>query len=181
MANTLQEKLGRRTFLASGVAAVGAVAATSTVANAATPEAKALARTNARRGDARYGFEDPDHDELQLLGLTAGMMVGPYTIERVAMREGAARIEAKGQGTQFRVDVLRRSRSPKALADVGEFSLYLCNHGSGNYRTEEAAGVGVLTLAKYLETAKPEVPEALMTYADRRLMHPIRHTGLGRP
>lgn len=182
MANKLQEKLGRRTFLASGAAAVGAVAATPGVAQAkaATPSsAEEMPRSTKMvgRGEARYGYEAPDQDAEALLGLMAGMSLGPFTIERVAMREGAARIEAKGNGTKFRVDVLRRSRSPRPMANAGEFSLYLCNHGDGRDRTEEAAGVGVLALAKFLDQVKPAAPEGMMTYGDRRLMHPVRHTG----
>ncbi|MCX4243633.1 hypothetical protein [Paraliomyxa miuraensis] len=128
-------------------------------------------------GDARHGPEDPDQPVESLLGLSAGMQVGPFLIERVAMRDGAARIEASGRGARFRVDVLRRSRSPRALADTDDFSLYLCNHGSGSNRTDEASGVGVLTLARYLETASPEVPDQLLSYDERRRAHPNRDRG----
>lgn len=165
MADSLHEKLGRRSFLASGVAVVGTVAATTGAAHALAPS---VAEAMPIGADARYGAEDPDVPAESLLGLSAGMMVGPFEIERVAMREGAARVEAKGRGVQFRVDILRRSHSPRALAVTDDFSLYLCNNGNGDDPTDENRGVGVMTLARYLQTTNPEVPEGLMTYGQRR-------------
>jgi hypothetical protein len=181
MVNQLQA-LGRRRFIASGVAAVGTVAVTSGVAHALVPPVppgmpvEDDAPTDVVPPvDARYGPEDPEQLVDALLGLSAGMQVGPFVVERVTIREGAARIEATGRGAHFRVDILRRSHSPRALADTDDFSLYLCNHGSGNDRTHEECGIGVLTLARYLQAARPEVPPFMMSYDQRRSAHPTRH------
>ena len=166
-----QQALGRRRFIASGVAAVGTVAATSGVAHAFVPSGPGVVPPV----DARYDLEDAEQHVDSLLGLSAGMQVGPFMVERVAIREGAARIEATGRGARFLVDILRRSHSPRALADTEDFSLYLCNNGSGNDQTQEACGIGVLTLARYLQAARPEVPAFMLSYDQRRSAHPTRH------
>jgi hypothetical protein len=162
-----QQPLGRRRFIASGVAAFGAVAATSGAAHALVPTVPS--------GPDSMPVDDLEQHVDSLLGLSAGMQVGPFVVERVAIREGAARIEATGRGARFLVDILRRSHSPRALADTEDFSLYLCNHGSGNDQTREACGIGVLTLARYLEAARPEIPAFMLSYDQRRDAHPSRH------
>jgi hypothetical protein len=186
-----QQTLGRRRFIASGVAAVGTVAATSGVAHALVPSVPPSMPPGPTGPDGpveddaptdvvppvdpRYDPEDPDQHVDSLLGLSAGTQVGPFVVERVTIREGAARIEATGRGAHFRVDILRRSHSPRALADTDDFSLYLCNHGSGNDQTHEECGIGVLTLARYLQAARPEVPAFMLSYDQRRSAHPTRH------
>lgn len=174
-----QHALGRRRFIASGVAAVGTVAVAPGVAHALVPPGLPV------RDDAPAELTPPDDAPLEvevdeehvdaLLGLSAGMRVGPFVVERVVIREGAARIEASGRDARFLVDILRRSPSPRALADTDDFSLYLCNNGRGNDQTHEQCGIGVLTLARYLEATRPAVPPFMLSYDQRRSAHPARH------
>src|SRR5690606_17082823 len=96
---------------------------------------------------AMHGPEEPDEYHGELLGFTEGMRLGEYEIERVAMRDGAVRIEANSGASRFRVDILRRSRSPRGLGESADFSLYLCNQGSGEQTTDETCGIGVLSMA----------------------------------
>ena len=176
MSSKSQEKLGRRSFLKTGAAGVSAVAAAGT-AGVAIERVLHTGTEKVQVRRAMHGPEDPDQYHEELLGLSEGMQLGEYEIERVAMRDGAVRVEAKGKGQRFRVDILHRSRSPRALGETADYSLYLCNQGTGNARTDETCGVGVLTLAAYLEQTRPEAPADLLDYKARRNAFPVREKG----
>ncbi len=154
------DRSGRRSFLSRVGVAAGAVATLTPH----TALAERIARTPLPATPAP-------------LGLTVDRAIGRWKIVAVhPVRFGAVPVILEAaDGERFQVDVLRRDNGPDAPDGIGntdELSVYLSNRGNGGMATREEHGLGALALAKALGDGQVEVPDGLLTFAERRERHP---------
>jgi hypothetical protein len=151
-----RDRSGRRSFISRVGVAAGAVAAL-------TPST-ALARLG-------------DRAQIGALGLVPQQNIGGWTIVAIhRVRFGAVPVVLEdARGERFQVDILRRDSRPDTPDGIGNtdtFSVYLSNRGDGGKATREEHGLGALALAKALGDGEVEVPDDLLTFAERRARHP---------
>jgi hypothetical protein len=111
------------------------------------------------------------------LGLRTQQIIGQWIIVAIhPVRFGAIPVVLEDvRGERFQVDVLRRDSRPDAPEGIGNtdtLSIYLSNRGDGGKVTREEHGLGALALAKALGEGEVQVPDDLLTFAERRDRHP---------
>jgi hypothetical protein len=110
-------------------------------------------------------------------GLRANEQIGRWTIVEVhAVRFGAVPVILEdSEGERFQVDVLQRDGRPDSPVGVGQtdtLAVYLSNRGDGDTATREEHGLGAIALAAALDGREAQMPEGLLTFAERAAMHP---------
>jgi hypothetical protein len=156
------DRSGRRSFLSRVGVAAGAIAVV-------VPE-RALARET-------LGQLTGASETMAPFALRPAERIGRWTVVEVhPVRFGAVPvILADGDGEQFQIDVLRRDGHPDAPVGVGQtdtLSVYLSNRGDGDTATREEHGLGALALAAALDRREAQIPDGLLTFAERAAMHP---------
>lgn len=165
-------EMGRRGFMLSVGAGLGALAAGRAVADV-TPRESVPEPPR-----ATFGVPVPaGTDAGPLFGGLAGTEIGRWTVVAVhGLYLGAVPVCLAGRdGARFQVDVLRRDpNGPRGVAETEGLSLFVVNRGDGRMTTDEEQGLGAMALAEALAAreARGLTAPLLLSHAERHRAHP---------
>lgn len=109
--------------------------------------------------------------------LVAGAAIGRWTVVAVhPIHCGAVPVVlATEDGRRYQVDVLARDpEGPAGVANTGQLSLFVANHGDGRTATDEEEGLGAMALAGHLgaREAGGWTAPSLLTLQQRAAQYP---------
>lgn len=179
MANTTNQTR-RREFMI-GAATVGALCAVPVTAwarqkSSTEPKQPAPANVEPNEPPPRPRSNKFVHGvEGELMGLSQGTRIGPWTAAHVQDKQGSYAIVLEHPSSEpIQLDVVRAGGSVEGVVQTSNFSIFVANGATGSSVTsvEQLAAAGALGAYLRMTERRMSVPNDLMTFEERASNRP---------